>query len=154
MLTIKYASFSKLHAQHFTPDPQKQRVAIAGVLAMEPQAIIFDESTAMLDPQGRQEVLGAVKRLNRERGITVLWITHFMEEAVDCDRVFVMHEGRIALSGTPREVFSDAEALIPYSLDAPPMARLAQRLRKAGMPLNDGILTVEDMAKEVARLCR
>ena len=141
-------------APHLLSGGQKQRVAIAGVLAMEPQAIIFDESTAMLDPQGRQEVLGAVKRLNRERGITVLWITHFMEEAVDCDRVFVMHEGRIALSGTPREVFSDAEALIPYSLDAPPMARLAQRLRKAGMPLNDGILTVEDMAKEVARLCR
>ena len=133
---------------------QKQRVAIAGVLAMEPEAIIFDESTAMLDPHGRREVLSAVKRLNREQGITVLWITHFMEEAVDCDQVHVMHEGRIVLSGTPREVFSDVEKLWPYHLDAPPMARLAQRLQRMGMPLSDGILTVDEMAKEVARLCR
>ena len=141
-------------APHLLSGGQKQRVAIAGVLAMEPQAIIFDESTAMLDPQGRREVMQAVKRLNRERGITVLWITHFMEEAVDCDRVFVMHEGQLALAGTPREVFADAEKLKPFSLDAPPMARLSQQLRKAGMPLADGILTVEEMAKEVARLCR
>ena len=141
-------------APHMLSGGQKQRVAIAGVLAMRPEAIIFDESTAMLDPQGRREVLEAVKRLNRERGITVLWITHFMEEAVDCDRVQVMHEGQIVLSGTPREIFADAEALAPYRLDAPPMTRLAQRLRKAGMPVAPGVLTVEDMAKEVARLCR
>ena len=141
-------------APHMLSGGQKQRVAIAGVLAMRPEAIIFDESTAMLDPQGRREVLEAVKRLNRERGITVLWITHFMEEAVDCDRVQVMHEGQIVLSGTPREIFADAEALAPYRLDAPPMTRLARRLRKAGMPVAPGVLTVEDMAKEVARLCR
>ena len=141
-------------APHTLSGGQKQRVAIAGVLAMQPEAIIFDESTAMLDPRGRREVLEAVKRLNREQGITVLWITHFMEEAVACDRAHVMHEGRIVLSGTPREIFSDAKKLKPYRLDTPPMARLAGRLRAAGMPLGAGVLTVEEMAKEVERLCR
>ena len=141
-------------APHLLSGGQKQRVAIAGVLAMEPEAIIFDESTAMLDPQGRREVLSAVKRLNREQGITVLWITHFMEEAVDCEKVFVMREGQIALQGAPKEIFADAERIKPYHLDAPPMARLAQRLRKAGMPIADGVLTVEEMAREVQRLCK
>ncbi len=141
-------------APHTLSGGQKQRVAIAGVLAMQPEAIIFDESTAMLDPRGRQEVMSAVRRLNRELGITVLWITHFMEEAVFCDRVHVMNGGQIVLSGTPVEVFADPGALRAHHLDAPPMARLADRLRKAGMPLDQGILTVEDMAKEVARLCR
>ncbi len=141
-------------APHTLSGGQKQRVAIAGVLAMQPEAIIFDESTAMLDPRGRQEVMAAVRRLNREMGITVLWITHFMEEAVSCDHVCVMNEGQIALSGTPAEVFSEPEKIRQYHLDAPPMVRLADRLRKAGMPLAPGILTVEDMAKEVARLCR
>ena len=141
-------------APHLLSGGQKQRVAIAGVLAMEPEAIIFDESTAMLDPQGRREVLEAVKRLNREQGITVLWITHFMEEAVACQKVHVMHKGQLALSGTPEEVFADPEKLRPYHLDAPAMARLALRLRKAGMPIREGVLTEEDMAKEVARLCK
>ena len=141
-------------APHTLSGGQKQRVAIAGVLAMQPEAIIFDESTAMLDPQGRREVMAAVKQLNREQGITVLWITHFMEEAVACDRVHLMHDGRIALSGTPREIFADAAKLKPYRLDAPPMARLAQALRKSGMPIREGVLTVDEMAEEVARLCR
>ena len=141
-------------APHLLSGGQKQRVAIAGVLAMQPEAIIFDESTAMLDPQGRREVLSAVKRLNREMGITVLWITHFMEEAVECGLVHVMHEGRIVLSGTPREVFSDIAKIKPYRLDAPPMARLAQALRSQGMPIRGGVLTVDEMAEEVARLCR
>lgn len=141
-------------APHTLSGGQKQRVAIAGVLAMEPDAIIFDESTAMLDPRGRREVMEAVQHLNREQGITVLWITHFMEEAVAADRVHVMHDGQIVLSGTPREVFSDAEQLAAYRLDVPPMARIAQALREQGMPIADGVLTVEDMAKEVARLCR
>jgi len=141
-------------APHLLSGGQKQRVAIAGVLAMQPQAIIFDESTAMLDPQGRREVLSAVRRLNRENGMTVLWITHYMEEAVDCDQVHVMHQGRLVLSGTPREIFADTEKIKPYRLDAPPMARLAQRLRSQGMPLRAGILTEEEMAEEVARLCR
>ncbi len=147
---LKYAH----RAPHTLSGGQKQRVAIAGVLAMQPEAIIFDESTAMLDPQGRREVMEAVKRLNREKGITVLWITHFMEEAVNCDQVHVMHEGGIVLSGTPREIFSDADLIRPYRLDAPPMARLAQALRAQGMPLKEGILTVDEMAEEVARLCK
>ena len=147
---LEYAN----RAPHTLSGGQKQRVAIAGVLAMQPEAIIFDESTAMLDPQGRREVMAAVKQLNREQGITVLWITHFMEEAVACDRVHLMHDGRIALSGTPREIFADAAKLKPYRLDAPPMARLAQALRKSGMPIREGVLTVDEMAEEVARLCR
>ncbi len=141
-------------APHLLSGGQKQRVAIAGVLAMAPEAIIFDESTAMLDPQGRREVMQAVKRLNREQGITVLWITHFMEEAVGCDQVHVMHKGKIVLSGTPREVFADVERIRPYRLDAPPMAKLAEQLRAQGMPLREGILTVDEMAEEVARLCK
>jgi len=141
-------------APHTLSGGQKQRVAIAGVLAMQPEAIIFDESTAMLDPQGRREVMNAVKRLNKEQGITVLWITHFMEEAVECDQVHLMHEGQIVMSGTPREIFADAEKLKPYRLDAPPMARLAQALRSQGMPIRPGVLTVDEMAEEVARLCR
>ena len=141
-------------APHTLSGGQKQRVAIAGVLAMQPEAIIFDESTAMLDPQGRREVMAAVQRLNKEQGITVLWITHFMEEAVECDQVHLMHEGQIVMSGTPREIFADAEKLKPYRLDAPPMARLAQALRGQGMPIRLGVLTVDEMAEEVARLCR
>ena len=141
-------------APHTLSGGQKQRVAIAGVLAMQPEAIIFDESTAMLDPQGRREVMAAVRRLNKEQGITVLWITHFMEEAVACDQVHLMHEGQIVLSGTPKEIFADAAKLKPYRLDVPPMARLAQALRGQGMPIRQGVLTVDEMAEEVARLCR
>jgi len=141
-------------APHTLSGGQKQRVAIAGVLAMQPEAIIFDESTAMLDPRGRREVMEAVRKLNREMGITVLWITHFMEEAVQCDMAHVMHEGQIVLSGTPREIFADPEKIRAYRLDAPAMARLADDLRHQGMPIEEGVLTVEEMAKEVARLCR
>ena len=140
-------------APHTLSGGQKQRVAIAGVLAMQPQAIVFDEATAMLDPQGRREVLSAVRRLNREKGITVLWITHFMEETVDCEKIFVMHQGQIVREGTPREIFADARALQPERLDAPPMARLSQLLREQGMPLPEGILTVDEMAREVGKLC-
>ena len=141
-------------APHTLSGGQKQRVAIAGVLAMAPDAIIFDESTAMLDPRGRREVMEAVLRLNRDQGITVLWITHFMEEAVAADQIHVMHEGQIVLSGTPAEVFSDAERLAAYRLDVPPMARVAAALREQGMPIPAGVLTAEALAEEVARLCR
>ena len=141
-------------APHTLSGGQKQRVAIAGVLAMRPEAIIFDESTAMLDPRGRQEVMAAVRQLNQEQGITVLWITHFMEEAVHCDRVHIMHDGQIVLSGTPRDVFADPDRIRAYRLDAPPMARLAQGLRAAGMPIREGVLTVDEMAEEVRRLCK
>ena len=142
-------------APHMLSGGQKQRVAIAGVLAMQPDVLIADEATAMLDPTGRREVLDTVMKLNRERGISVLWITHFMEEAALADRVVVMSGGRIETSGTPREVFQNVDALKAMRLDVPPMAELCQALRAQGMPLDPGVLTVEEMVKEVAPLlCR
>lgn len=140
-------------APHLLSGGQKQRVAIAGVLAMEPKAIICDEATAMLDPQGRREVFDVLRRLNQEKGITVLWITHFMEEAALCDYVHVMHDGTMVMEGTPQSVFQDPEKLRPYRLDAPQMAVLAAKLRAAGIELPQGILTCEDMAREVAKKC-
>ena len=130
---------------------QKQRVAIAGILAMQPSVIIADEATAMLDPSGRKEVLKTIKRLNREKGITVVWITHFMEEAAQADRIIVMNKGTTVLSGTPREVFEQVDTLRDIHLDVPHMTDLSQDLRKAGMPLPAGILTVEEMAEEVCK---
>lgn len=139
-------------APHQLSGGQKQRVAIAGILAMQPSVIIADEATAMLDPAGRREVLKTIRRLNREKGITVVWITHFMEEAAQADRVIVMNKGQTVLSGTPREVFAQADTLREMHLDAPPMSHLSQQLRRAGMPLPEGILTVEEMAEEVCKL--
>ena len=142
-------------APHMLSGGQKQRVAIAGILAMQPSVIIADEATAMLDPSGRKEVLKTIKRLNREKGITVVWITHFMEEAAQADRIVVMNKGETVLSGTPTEVFEQVDALREMHLDVPHMTDLSQELRRAGMPLRSGILTVEDMAEEVYRLvCR
>ena len=142
-------------APHQLSGGQKQRVAIAGILAMQPSVIIADEATAMLDPSGRKEVLKTIKRLNREKGITVVWITHFMEEAAQADRIVVMNKGKAVLSGTPREVFEQVDALREMHLDVPHMTDLSQDLRKAGMPLPAGILTVEEMAEEVCKLiCR
>lgn len=131
---------------------QKQRVAIAGVLAMEPQCLILDESTAMLDPVGRQEVLQTVRRLNRENGVTVLLITHYMDEVVDADRVFVMKEGELRMSGTPREVFGEEALLAECGIELPQAARLALELRKEGMEIPEGILTVEELVDELCRL--
>ncbi len=139
-------------APHLLSGGQKQRVAIAGILAMQPSVIIADEATAMLDPAGREEVLRTIRRLNREKGITVVWITHFMEEAAQADRVIVMNKGQAVLSGTPREVFAQADALQEMHLDVPPMTHLSHRLRRDGMPLPEGILTVEEMAEEVCKL--
>ena len=136
-------------APHMLSGGQKQRVAIAGVLAMAPNVMILDEVTAMLDPSGRKEVLKTVRKLNRERGITVVWITHFMEEASLADRVVVLHKGAIALDGPPAEVFCKVEKIRELGLDVPPMAELAQSLRNAGLPLPQGILTVTDMVKEL-----
>ena len=142
-------------APHMLSGGQKQRVAIAGILAMQPSVIIADEATAMLDPSGRKEVLKTIKRLNRENGITVVWITHFMEEAAQADRIVVMNKGTTVLSGTPREVFEQVETLREIHLDVPHMTDLSQDLRKEGMPLPAGILTVEEMAEEVCKLvCR
>ena len=139
-------------APHTLSGGQKQRVAIAGILAMAPDCIIADESTAMLDPSGRREVLETVRRLNRERGISVIWITHFMEEAVTADRVIVVSDGEIALQGKPREVFTQVERMRELHLDVPHMTSLAEELRKEGMPLKEGIMTVEEMAEEVCRV--
>ena len=139
-------------APHMLSGGQKQRVAIAGILAMQPSVIIADEATAMLDPSGRKEVLKTIKRLNREKGITVVWITHFMEEAAQADRIVVMNKGAAVLTGTPREVFEQVETLREIHLDVPHMTDLSRELRKAGMPLREGILTVEEMAEEVCKL--
>ncbi len=142
-------------APHMLSGGQKQRVAIAGILAMQPSIIIADEATAMLDPSGRKEVLKTIKRLNREKGITVVWITHFMEEAAQADRIVVMNKGTTVLSGTPREVFEQVDTLREIHLDVPHMTDLSQDLRKSGVPLPTGILTVEEMAEEVCKLlCR
>ena len=138
-------------APHLLSGGQKQRVAIAGILAMRPRIIIFDEATAMLDPAGRREVFGTVERLNRE-GITVLWITHFMEEAARCRRIHVMDGGKIVRSGTPEEIFADAEGLRALRLDVPAMKQLADSLKQQGIPVSDGVLQVEDMVREVKRL--
>ena len=131
---------------------QKQRVAIAGVIAMRPKIIILDEPTAMLDPSGRQEVMETVHRLNREEGITVLHITHFMNEAAGADRVFVMDDGRFVLSGTPAEVFSDREKLRDMGLDIPRIAEIADKLRAKGVPLSDNIIEQEQLVEELCRL--
>ena len=133
---------------------QKQRVAIAGVLAMRPRIIVFDESTAMLDPVGRKEIFGIAKRLNREEGITIVWITHFMEEAVQADRVVVMDAGSIVLQGAPRDVFSNVEQVLALGLDVPEMARLAALLRAGGMPIRNGIMRIDEMAVELCRLLK
>ena len=140
-------------APHMLSGGQKQRVAIAGILAMEPSVIIADEATAMLDPSGRKEVLDTIRTLNRQKGITVIWITHFMEEAALADRILVVTDGRICLSGTPAEVFDHVDEMREMHLDVPHMTSLAGELRAAGMPLRPGILTVEELAEEVKRLC-
>ncbi|MEG2316133.1 MAG: energy-coupling factor transporter ATPase, partial [Clostridia bacterium] len=117
--------------------------------AMQPEVMILDEATAMLDPSGRKDVLATVKKLNREQGITVIWITHFMEEAALADRVVVLDKGAVAMDGTPAQVFSRVTAIKALGLDVPPMAELAQELRAAGLALPEGILTVADMVKEL-----
>ncbi len=129
---------------------QKQRVAIAGVMAMKPKCIILDEPTAMLDPNGRKEVIRTIHDLNRAEGITVLLITHFMEEVIDADRVIVLNEGEVVMDGTPREVFSDVSTLRGMHLDVPQVTELAYELKNAGMPLPDGILTIDELADCIA----
>lgn len=124
---------------------QKQRVAIAGVMAMQPKCIILDEPTAMLDPNGRKEVLQAVHELNKNQGITVILITHYMEEVIDSDQVFVMDQGHIVMEGTPKEIFSRVEELKSYRLDVPQITLLAHELKKAGVEVPDGILTAKEL---------
>ena len=133
---------------------QKQRGAIAGVMAMKPECIILDEPTAMLDPNGRREVIKTVHELNRAEGITVLLITHYMEEAIDADRIIVMDGGRIVMDGKPAEIFSRVKELKAYGLDVPQVTELAYELKEAGMPLSDGILTREQLVRELEPLLK
>jgi len=142
----------KDHAPHKLSGGQKQRVAIAGVLAMEPDCIVLDEPTAMLDPKGRKEVLDTVHKLNKENNMTVVLITHSMEEAARADRIVVMSEGKMVLQGSPEQVFGSRERLQEVRLDSPKAAVLAQELRDAGIPLPDGILTPRTCAKAIADL--
>lgn len=133
---------------------QKQRVAIAGVMAMKPACIVLDEPTAMLDPNGRKDVMRTVHELNRREGITIVHITHYMEEAVEADRIIVMDQGHPVMDGTPREIFSRVEELKALSLCVPQVTELAYELRKAGMPISQGILTREELVKELCPLLR
>ena len=139
------------HAPHMLSGGQKQRIAIAGVLAMEPQIIILDEPTAMLDPGGRREIMETLINLNREREITVLLITHYMDEAVRGDKVYVIDDGDLVMKGTPREIFVQVEKLKEYGLDVPQVTEVTYLLRKEGIDLPADILTVEEM---VGALCQ
>ena len=145
MTSYRYHSPNKLSGG------QKQRVAIAGVMAMRPKCIILDEPTAMLDPNGRKEVLEAVSDLNRREGVTVILITHYMEEVVHADKVYVMDNGEVVMQGTPREIFSQVETLKEYRLDVPQVTLLAHELHKAGVDVPEGILTTEEL---VNALCQ
>lgn len=137
------------HAPHLLSGGQKQRVAIAGVIAMEPECIVLDEATAMLDPSGRREVLDTVHRLNRKRGITVVHITHHMSEAADADRVIVMNDGVVAMDGAPREIFSRVEELQALGLAAPDTVELLRRLNRHGMDLPLTAITVDECARAI-----
>ena len=141
--------------RHHSPNKlsggQKQRVAIAGVMAMRPKCIVLDEPTAMLDTNGRKEVLKAVHQLNREENVTVVLITHYMEEVIDADRVVVMDDGHVVMEGTPREIFSQVETLKKYRLDVPQVTLLAHELKLSGVDIPDGILTTEEL---VNALCQ
>ena len=139
------------HSPNTLSGGQKQRVAIAGVMAMRPECIVLDEPTAMLDPNGRKEVLKAVRELNEKEGVTVILITHYMEEVVFADHVFVMDQGRVVMQGTPREVFSRVEELKALRLDVPQVTLLAHELKQAGVEIPDGILTIEEL---VDALCQ
>lgn len=140
------------HAPHLLSGGQKQRVAIAGVIAMQPRIIVLDEPTAMLDPQGRQEVLSAVTRLCREKGMTVVLITHHMDECIGADRLIVMSNGGICADGTPKEVFSKAELMEAEGLDVPETVRILYELRQEGMELPNDLLSVDECADALAKL--
>ncbi len=135
------------HSPNKLSGGQKQRVSIAGVIAMHPKCIILDEPTAMLDPSGRREVIRAVRALNQVEGVTILLITHYMEEVIHADRVIVMDQGKIVMQGTPRDVFSHVERLRSLRLDVPQVTLLAYALKKKGLPLPDGILSAEELAE-------
>ncbi len=139
------------HAPHLLSGGQKQRVAIAGIMALEPKCIVLDEPTAMLDPQGRREIVETVRKLNREKKITIVYITHYMTEALAADRVVVMDKGHIRFSGTPREVFSRVDELEALGLEAPLAAKIASELRKSGVKLPRDIITDEELAQALCQ---
>ena len=146
MTAYRYQSPNKLSGG------QKQRVAIAGVVAMRPSCIVLDEPTAMLDPNGRKEVLKAVSELNKKENVTVVLITHYMEEVIEADRIFVMDDGKLVMEGTPKEVFSKVEKLKELRLDVPQATLVAHELQQRGIPLPDGILNNEELVDELCRL--
>lgn len=148
---VKMLKF-KRNAPHLLSGGQKQRVAIAGILAMKPKCIIFDEATSMLDPSGRKEIMGIMKKLNRDLGITIITITHYMNEAAEADRIIVMDKGKIRLQGTPREIFQNVEEIKKMGLDVPQMTELAFELRKEGINLNRDILSIDEMVRELCQL--
>lgn len=137
----------RTHSPNKLSGGQKQRVAIAGIMAMKPKCIVLDEPTAMLDPNGRKEVIKTLHELNEKENVTVLLITHYMDEVIGADKVIVMDDGKIVMQGTPREVFSQVEKMKSYRLDVPQVTELAWKLKKAGMPMPDGILTVEEFTE-------
>ncbi|MGN0343184.1 MAG: energy-coupling factor transporter ATPase [Roseburia sp.] len=143
----------RTHSPNKLSGGQKQRVAIAGVMAMEPKCIVLDEPTAMLDPVGRKEVIDAVRDLNRKKGVTVILITHYMEEVVDADYVYVMDQGKIVMQGKPRSIFSQVETLESYRLGVPQITKLAYELKQAGLPIPDGILTREELTEALLKVC-
>ena len=140
------------HSPNKLSGGQKQRVAIAGVMAMEPKCIVLDEPTAMLDPNGRKEVLRAIRELNQKKGITIILITHYMEEVVDADYVYVMDKGEVVMKGTPREIFSQVGELKEHHLDVPQVTLLADVLRQSGMNVPLGILTREELVKAIMEI--
>jgi len=143
----------RTHSPNKLSGGQKQRIAIAGIMAMKPKCIVLDEPTAMLDPSGRKEVIKTLHELNEKENVTVLLITHYMDEVIGADKVIVMDGGKVVMQGTPREVFSQVERLKSYRLDVPQVTELAWELKKAGMPLPNGILTVEEFT-EALKQCQ
>ncbi len=142
----------RLHEPHKLSGGQKQRVAIAGIIAMEPQCIVLDEPTAMLDPVGRRDVMKAMKRLNKELGITVVFITHYMEEACEADRIIVMDDAHLVLDGTPREIFSDVSKIRNLGLDVPQTCSLAQMLKDDGIDIQGDSLGVDELVSSLAEI--
>ena len=140
------------HSPNKLSGGQKQRVAIAGVVAMHPKCIVLDEPTAMLDPVGRKEVLKTVRELNRTEHVTVIWITHYMEEVIEADRIFVMEQGKVVMQGTPREVFSHVEQLKAWRLDVPQVTMIAYELKQKGLQLPEGILTIPELIEALNAL--
>ncbi len=153
LATVGMTAFAR-HSPHQLSGGQKQRIAIAGIIAMLPECIIFDESTAMLDPAGREEVMETIEKLNRERGITVLHITHNMNEAVRADRIMVVNDGQILIDGSPREVFSHVEELKAVGLDVPQVTELIWKLRGQGIKLPENIIDEDEGARRLAALIK